>query len=1064
MIDERSPPADLPFATLGHYEIVSWIGQGAMGDVYLGYEGALDRRVALKVLPLELGRNAEFMRRFRAEATAAAGLVHPNIIPIYYIGEDQSRLFFAMQYVEGESLESLLARENRLTAEQAMPIVKQVLSALEAAHRQGLIHRDVKPGNILLDRVTGQALVADFGLVKALGSGPQGQTATGMIIGTADYMAPEQARGKPVDARSDLYALGVVMYRMLSGRLPFTAESPLALSFKHVYEPAPALPETLGSLAVVVARLLEKAPDDRYQSAESVLDDLRLLPLASAPCMLPMGILEDGVSAGASVRRSPSVVRAPAADRLVGEALDMRPVPRWERVRDLALSVFRRHAPEVLQQLQNTQQQADGAVAEYTRRQRDLLRLADEARRNAADLRAELASHSSTETADDLRRNLFEQEQELAAIQARLARVEAVLETVRSQRDLLLARLKIAELRSGAAATVKRRRLQRLAFAVGGAAATLAALSVILRTRSEMATTHSASGALSTANTERAVPEPQVRKLEPPLRTHVREHPQFGAAPVQSRIVSLAIREGNRLVTVACDDGAAGIWDSPAAQAVPLQTATSARPQSIVCSPDGRSVVAVVAESPSGPCRLQLWNSSEGGGATEIATLTASAKILSVSGSQATVALRSGDSIGEIVNWDLQTGRVVSRKRLESTDQRLTAINADGLLWAAADESGEIVICRLSESDPAELLDRFACGAEPTAIGFHPVTSALAVGTVDGRVFLRDGRRAETQFEIKNQGDRIRALAFDVRGRRLAVASGDQVRVWDLGLDYVRFVLAVPGASALAFNADGTELATAGEDGVARIWNTSLEPVVDFYPWLTQVAATQEPEAAILAWLPQALKVDPMRVVSRDGRLAVVKRIDETAYVEDARTGQWLYALTSPRVMAATISPDGRYAATSHASADRGKQPGINVWNVRSGRVVQRFGPTSTAPAPLVFSADSAVILFAESGVLNAWNVESGEKLHELRISRRTFQHFLLSADLRQIVVSYTIENVAPTHSALRLLYDLEIGVPVLEFRGCEAGLVFGARNILCDRRYGTLERMPQPMSAALAQ
>ena len=166
-----------------------------MGDVYLGYEEALQRRWPSRCLPAELGRDEDFVRRFHAEATAVAKLTHPNIVPIYFIGQDAGCHFFAMQYVEGESLDRLLARRSRLGVDETLDVLGQCLAGLGAAHQAGLVHRDVKPGNVLLDAKTGRALVADFGLVKTAGDG-HGMTATGVVLGTLDYIAPEQARGR----------------------------------------------------------------------------------------------------------------------------------------------------------------------------------------------------------------------------------------------------------------------------------------------------------------------------------------------------------------------------------------------------------------------------------------------------------------------------------------------------------------------------------------------------------------------------------------------------------------------------------------------------------------------------------------------------------------------------------------------------------------------------------------------------------------------------------------------------------------------------------------------------
>jgi serine/threonine protein kinase len=262
---------------LGPYLIVARIGSGGMGEVYKAYDESLERFVAIKVLPPELARQEDFVRRFRAEATAVAKLAHPNIVPIHAVGKDAGNHFFVMQYVQGASLAQLLAEHKRLSVDETLTIVEQALAGLAAAHKRGLIHRDIKPGNILLDQEHHRALVADFGLVKTIASG-QSDTATGVIMGTVDYLSPEQARSQNVDARSDLYSLGVMMYQMLAGRLPFDSDTATGMIFQHAYEQPPPLttvaPDVPQRVAAMVARLMAKDAGHRYQTAEQVMADI----------------------------------------------------------------------------------------------------------------------------------------------------------------------------------------------------------------------------------------------------------------------------------------------------------------------------------------------------------------------------------------------------------------------------------------------------------------------------------------------------------------------------------------------------------------------------------------------------------------------------------------------------------------------------------------------------------------------------------------------------------------------------------------------------------------------
>lgn len=269
-----------PFQSLGHFEVLEEIGHGGMGVVYRGFDRSLDRPVALKVLHPRFASDPTFVKRFKAEATAAGRLNHPHLVPIYFIGEDSGRHFFAMQYIDGESLAERLHRMGRLAREEVLAIIQQVLLGLAAAHRQGFVHRDIKPGNILLDRENGSALLTDFGL--ACGPITDEPAESTIVMGTAEYMSPEQAQGIRIDARSDLYSVGVVLYQLLSGQTPFDANTPSSQMIHHVCEQPQPLskiaPQIEPQLVRIVERLLKKRPDERYQSVDDVLVDLQQLP------------------------------------------------------------------------------------------------------------------------------------------------------------------------------------------------------------------------------------------------------------------------------------------------------------------------------------------------------------------------------------------------------------------------------------------------------------------------------------------------------------------------------------------------------------------------------------------------------------------------------------------------------------------------------------------------------------------------------------------------------------------------------------------------------------------
>lgn len=262
----------------GRYEIHRRLARGGMAQVYLARDRSLDRPVAIKELVPEFATDPSFVERFRREAQAAANLAHPNIVGVYDWGTQDGTYFIVMEYIDGPSLSQVIRRDGPLHPRRAAELAGEVAGALGFAHSRGVVHRDVKPGNVLLTG-SGQSKVTDFGIARALSSPDEDLTQAGSVMGTATYFSPEQAQGQPVDPRSDLYSLGVVLYEMVTGRAPFTGDTPLAIAYKHVQD-QPAAPNTVigdlpQGLNAIIMKLLSKRPDDRYASAEELRMDLR---------------------------------------------------------------------------------------------------------------------------------------------------------------------------------------------------------------------------------------------------------------------------------------------------------------------------------------------------------------------------------------------------------------------------------------------------------------------------------------------------------------------------------------------------------------------------------------------------------------------------------------------------------------------------------------------------------------------------------------------------------------------------------------------------------------------
>lgn len=262
--------------TLGSYRLVEQIGQGGMATVFKAYQPSMDRYVAVKILPSHFTQDATFVARFTQEARVLAKLEHPHILPVYDYGEQEGITYLVMRYVEAGTLHDLIAQHGTLPLREIARLMGQVGRALGYAHDQGVIHRDIKPSNVLIDP-QGNAFLTDFGIAKIV-AGTANYTGTGAVIGTPAYMAPEQGLGKPLDARCDIYALGVMLYEMVTGQVPFDAETPLAVMMKHVYDPLP-LPRSLRPdipevIERIILKALAKLPEDRFQSAVQMVETL----------------------------------------------------------------------------------------------------------------------------------------------------------------------------------------------------------------------------------------------------------------------------------------------------------------------------------------------------------------------------------------------------------------------------------------------------------------------------------------------------------------------------------------------------------------------------------------------------------------------------------------------------------------------------------------------------------------------------------------------------------------------------------------------------------------------
>jgi serine/threonine-protein kinase len=278
----------------GRYELDGVVGRGGMAEVYRARDIRLDRIVAIKTLRADLARDQIFQARFRREAQSAASLNHPSIVAVYDTGEDMASglpvPYIVMEYVDGRTVRDLLQEGHRLLPERSLEIIDGVLRALDYSHQAGIVHRDIKPGNVMVTR-NGDIKVMDFGIARAMSDAQSTMTQTAQVIGTAQYLSPEQARGERVDSRSDLYSTGCLLYELLTGRPPFTGDSPVAIAYQHVREnpvpPSRVDPDVPPWADAIVLKAMAKSPADRYQTAGDMRADLQRaasgMPVAAAP-------------------------------------------------------------------------------------------------------------------------------------------------------------------------------------------------------------------------------------------------------------------------------------------------------------------------------------------------------------------------------------------------------------------------------------------------------------------------------------------------------------------------------------------------------------------------------------------------------------------------------------------------------------------------------------------------------------------------------------------------------------------------------------------------------------
>lgn len=799
---EGQEPADPLQDRIGHFRIVRLLGQGGMGDVYEGFDESLKRKVAIKVLPPELGRQESFVRRFYAEAASAAKLVHPHVVQIYFIGEDRGRHFFAMEFVSGGSLAEVLAKGPYTNLPEVLSIAEQVLQGLFAAHSNGLVHRDIKPGNILLEEGTHRCLLADFGLVKSVLE-QDGPTQSGVVLGTMDYVSPEQGRGLPVDGRTDLYALGIVIYQMVSGRLPFCADSPTGMIFQHVYEP-PGLLHTLVpgcsiELSAIVAKLMAKSPGERYQSAEEARRDVLALRDGKSLPSNAMQVLTEDPDRFLALQRSQK-------DRASASAMVLAPVPDDS---DLPVSDrgpknwldalvsgwhdwIEQKSPAFAQRLQGTQLQIDRAITRLERHCEQLVILEQDARMVLKELLRELdecrSVHSDTSDShvlllvEELEGSVTDQQHQCEEITAQLNRSRAQLVQVRTERDVLSARLESALAKQRMLQGGKSRMSPRT-LALSAIVIFLSTIALLILVKTFQAQTESEQKSLSDAVSPDAGPvaEPQSWSKQWPLEAGERV-----VIPLQSKARDLAIHTTDYLgqssysVYVCLSDDSIHRFSTRRGLASVFQSGERSGTANLQAMQVSRTATFLAIATGDGTISVHR---SVDGGKEEYRSLDAptlpgdsrSIGSMVFSGDESRIAAIGSDQRLRI--WDIQSGKEVSQVETPAIAQsHIAASGSLNLVLIASQHRGALqsVVFWNAVTGVTESVFRLSEAANAIALSDD---ASMAYCHSAGTLFLWNPKTGEEVRRVAT-GDTVASIA--PRAARAISGRGKTIKLWDM--------------------------------------------------------------------------------------------------------------------------------------------------------------------------------------------------------------------------------------------------------------------------------------------
>ena len=925
-LDDRPASGDVgeKMRYFGDYELIDEIGRGGMGVVYRARQVSLNRVVALKMIRSGELASGDDVARFHAEAQAAASLDHPNIVPVYEIGEHGRQQYFAMGFVEGRGLDAVI-RDETLSSRKAAEYTKIVTEAIAYAHDQQILHRDIKPSNVLVD-ANDQLKVTDFGLAKRIGS-DSNLTATGQVLGTPSYMSPEQASGdhEKLDDRSDVYSLGAMLYRLATGRPPFQADS-VAATLMQVIEKEPVAPRELNSaidadLETITLKCLEKQPDRRYASAKDLADELGRFQRGEPIRARPVTALEHGAR---WCKRNPVVAGLMAAVFLV------------LIVGVITTSYFAISSAFYANGLEGANTRLSAKTTELesanTSLQTKTLELGEANTRLGTALEDVMVERDRVERqlkrANDARHALLWGGAQRAFQQHDLATAERLLGEVSPEyeQDWETRYLKM----------ICDRKVKSLAGHKGTASAMCVAFSPDGRT-------------IASASSDRTVKlwDAQNGKRKRTLKGH------------SHWVSGVAFSPDGRTIASGSRDKTIKLWNTRKGREKLALTGHSSDVNSVAFSPDGRTVASASSDH-----TVKLWDAKSG---REKLTLIGHTDIVhGVAFGPGGSTIASASKNGVVKLWDAKSGKERFTLKGHTYNVFGVAFSPDGRTVASASQDNTVRLWDANSGQEKLKLKRKGINQPVRSVAFSPDGRTVVSGSQDwttgsGTITLWDAASGHEKLTLLGKTWSVHSVAYSPNGQTIVGGSSDgAVKLWNVGSGQEKFTLKghIRAVYSVAFSPDGKTLASGSADKSIKLWD----------------AASGKEKLTLTGHidLPRGWGVHSV-AYSPDGRTIVSGSADRTIKLWDAASGQEKRTLSGHTdwVYSVAFSPDGRTIASGS------RDNTIKLWDAESGSEKLTLEGHTYDVYGVAFSPDSQTLASAsQDKTIKLWDAASGrEKL-----------------------------------------------------------------------------------------